>query len=387
MQNEIKKVMDEAVARGEVAGCNALVISGGREIAYAESGYKNKENKTPFERDTIFRLYSMSKPITSAAVIMLMDRGMIDLADAVQKFIPSFKDAYVATTEGRVLANRPVTLRDLLNMASGAVYPGNGTAAECQSAALFDELIGKLGTDKEIGTVELAERIGKLDFDFQPGENFKYGTSADILGAVVEVVSGMRFGDFLKKEFFEPLGMADTDFWVPAEKRSRVADVYDTVNGEAKPVITDHLGINYKLDHRPAFESGGAGLCSTLDDYACFADMLMNYGEFKGRRLLSERAVRFMTNGSIAPWQQKGLDGWDGLTGYTYGNLLRVLRDPSRCLTFGEVGEYGWDGWLGAYFSNDPKNKLTILMGMQKFNAGTWNLTRKIRNLIYKEVK
>ncbi len=387
MQNEIKKVMDIAVERGEVAGCNALVISGGREIAYAESGYKNTEKKTPFDRETIFRLYSMSKPITSAAVIMLMDRGMIDLADAVQKYIPSFADAHVATQGKRVKADRPVTLRDMLNMASGAVYPGNGTAAEIQSAELFDELIKKLGTPDEMGTVELAERIGKLDFDFQPGENFKYGTSADILGAVVEVVSGMRFGDFLKKEIFEPLEMNDTDFWVPEEKRNRLADVYDTIGKETKFTATDHLGINYKLDHRPAFESGGAGLCSTLDDYSHFAKMLMDLGEYNGKRLLSERAVKYMTNGSIAPWQQNGLDGWDGLTGYTYGNLLRVLRDPSRCVTYGEVGEYGWDGWLGAYFCNDPVNKLTILMGMQKINAGTWNLTRKIRNLIYKEVK
>jgi CubicO group peptidase (beta-lactamase class C family) len=387
MKNEIKNVMDIAVERGEVAGCNALIISGGREIAYAESGYKNVERKTPFERDTIMRLYSMSKPITSAAVIMLMDRGMIDLGDAVGKFIPSFYDAHVATPAGRVKADRPVTLRDLLNMASGAVYPGNSTAAECQSAALFDELIKKLGTADEMSTMELAERIGKLDFDFQPGEIFKYGTSADILGAVVEVVSGVRFGDFLKKEFFEPLGMVDTDFWVPEEKRNRVADVYDSVNGQVKFTETDHLGINYKADHRPAFESGGAGLFSTLDDYSHFAEMLMNNGEFNGKRLLSEKAVKFMTNGSIAPWQQKGLDTWDGLTGYTYGNLLRVLRDSSRCLTYGEVGEYGWDGWLGAYFSNDPKNKLTILIGMQKINAGTWNLTRKIRNLVYKEVR
>ncbi len=387
MQNEIKKVMDEAVAHGEVAGCNALVISGGREIAYAESGYKNTEKKTPFERDTIFRLYSMSKPITSAAVIMLMDRGLIDLGDAVQKYLPSFKDAHVATADGRVPAERPITLRDLLNMAAGTVYPGNATAAERESAELFDEVIGKLGSDKEIGTVELAERIGRLDLEFQPGSNFKYGTCADILGAVVEVVSGMRFGDFLKKEFFEPLGMVDTDFWVPNEKQNRIADVYDSVDGKVKLAVTDNLGIDYRLDHRPAFESGGAGLCSTLDDYSHFAEMLLNNGEYNGKRILSERAVAFMTNGSIAPWQQKGLDGWDGLSGYTYGNLLRVLRDPSRCITFGEVGEYGWDGWLGAYFSNDPKNKLTILIGMQKLNAGTWNLTRKIRNLIYKEVK
>ncbi len=387
MEKEIERLLDEAVSNGEVAGCNALVLADGKEIAYAESGYKNIEDLTPFERDTIVRLYSMSKPITSAAVIWLMDNGVIDLEDPVEKYIPSFANAHVATKGGRVNALRSVTLRDLMNMAGGTVYPGNGTDAERQSAALFDEVIRKLGTDKEIGTVELASRIGENDLDFQPGENFKYGTGADILGAVVEVASGMRFGDFLKKEFFEPLEMPDTDFWVTEEKRERLADVYETVGKEAKLNVTYNLGINYKMDHRPAFESGGAGLCSTLDDYAHFADMLLNNGNYKGKTILSERAVKFMTNGSLATWQQKGLDGWDGLTGYTYGNLLRVLKDPSRCVTYGEAGEYGWDGWLGAYFANDPVNRITVLMGMQKINAGTWGLTRKVRNLVYKEVR
>ncbi|MCR5824148.1 MAG: beta-lactamase family protein [Lachnospiraceae bacterium] len=387
MEKEIERLLDEAVSNGEVAGCNALVLADGKEIAYAESGYKNIEDLTPFERDTIVRLYSMSKPITSAAVIWLMDNGVIDLEDPVEKYIPSFANAHVATKGGRVNALRSVTLRDLMNMAGGTVYPGNGTDAERQSAALFDEVIRKLGTDKEIGTVELASRIGENDLDFQPGENFKYGTGADILGAVVEVASGMRFGDFLKKEFFEPLEMPDTDFWVTEEKRERLADVYETVGKEAKLNVTYNLGINYKMDHRPAFESGGAGLCSTLDDYAHFADMLLNNGNYKGKTILSERAVKFMTNGSLAPWQQKGMDGWDGLTGYTYGNLLRVLKDPSRCVSYGEAGEYGWDGWLGAYFANDPVNRITVLMGMQKINAGTWGLTRKVRNLVYKEVR
>ncbi len=387
MKKEIEEVIDRAVSNGEVAGCNVLVIKDGQELAYADSGYKNIEEMTPFDRDTIVRLYSMSKPVTSAAVIMLMDRGIIDLGDAVGKYIPSFENTHVAAPEGRVKANRQVTLRDMMNMTSGAVYPGCVTPAERESAALFDEVIAKLGTDREIGTVELAGRMGENDLDFQPGANFKYGTSADILGAVVEVASGMRYGDFLKKEFFEPLEMNDTDFWVPEDKRDRLADVYETVGNELKLTVTSHLGINYKADHRPAFESGGAGLCSTLDDYSHFAEMLMNKGVYKGRRLLSEKAVEFMTNGSIAPSQQKGLDAWDGLTGYTYGNLMRVFKDPSRSLTFGEVGEYGWDGWLGAYFANDPKNRLTILMGMQKINAGTWGLTRKIRNLIYKEVR
>ena len=181
--------------------------------------------------------------------------------------------------------------------------------------------------------------------------------------------------------------MHDTDFWVPDDKRNRLADVYETVGNECRFSYTNHLGISYRMDRPPAFESGGAGLCSTLDDYSHFAQMLMNNGNYAGRQILSERAVKFMTNGSLMSWQQKGLDGWDGLSGYTYGNLMRVMKDPSKAIGYGAMGEYGWDGWLGAYFSNDPVNRLTILIGMQKLNAGTWSLTRKIRNMIYKEVR
>ncbi len=384
METAIREVMDRAVADGEVAGCNALILKDGKEIAYAESGWQNVEKQLLFRRDTIIRLYSMTKPITSAAVMLLMDRGLIDLEDAVERFIPEFRDTMVAGEHGRVKPARSITLRDLMNMVSGAVYPGTLTEAERQSAVLFDDAIRRLNTDHEMTTMELIRGIAANDLAFQPGATFKYGTGADILGAVVETVAGMRYGDFLRKEIFEPLGMTDTDFWVPEAKRSRLADVYASRDGELVPDHTRHLAINYEMDHSPAFESGGAGLCSTLDDYARFARMLMNGGQLDGHRLLSERAVRFMTNGSILPYQQSGLDTWDGLTGYTYGNLMRVLRDPSRSVTFGEAGEYGWDGWLGAYFANDPVNHLTILMGMQKIDAGTWSLTRKIRNQVYR---
>ncbi|MCQ2536909.1 MAG: beta-lactamase family protein [Lachnospiraceae bacterium] len=381
----VKKIMDEAVKNGEVAGCNVLVLQNGKQIAYAQSGYRDVENQVSYSRDTINRLYSMSKPITAVAVMILVDRGLIDLKDPVGKYIDSFNNMWVATPLGREKANRPITIHDLMDMTAGTVYPGAGDEAEKQSAKLFNEAISKLGTDEEISTMELISRMGTNDLAFQPGSTFRYGTCADILGALVEKVSGMLFGDFLKKEIFEPLGMVDTGFYVEEENRERLAKVYTSDNGCAAEEVTNNLDINYKMDKRPAFESGGAGLCSTLDDYAKFATMLINDGSYEGVRILSKRAVGFLISGKLQEWQQGGFNQWQGLEGYSYGNLMRVLYEPEKSCTFGEKGEYGWDGWLGCYFCNDPVNKITILMGMQKINAGTWSMTRKIRNMIFRE--
>ena len=386
LSRQIQEIMQQAIDTSEVAGISCLVMQHGKEQLYVHAGYADCAAEKEVKRDSIFRLYSQTKPVTATAVMMLVEEGRLDLLDEARRFLPGFENQYVLENGERKPVRRAVTVMDLLSMSSGLVYPDADEAGQAM-AELFEKNENLMDAGQGMDTVSFANAIGACPLAFQPGTAFRYGTSADVLGAIVEVVSGMPYADFLKERIFEPLGMIDTDFWVPAEKMNRVADVYDSVNGQVKFTVTDHLGINYKADHRPAFESGGAGLFSTLDDYSHFAEMLLNNGEYNGKRLLSEKAVKFMTNGSIAPWQQKGLDTWDGLTGYTYGNLMRVLRDPSRCLTYGEVGEYGWDGWLGAYFSNDPQNKLTILIGMQKLNAGTWNLTRKIRNLVYKEVR
>lgn len=386
ISKDIKEIMDRGVADGEVAGCNVLVLKDGKQIAYAESGYRDVENKTPYSRDTIGRLFSMSKPVTSAAVMILVDRGIIDLQDSVGKYIDSFNEMWVETINGPEKARKPITIQDLLSMTAGTVYPGQWGDAEKQSAVLFNEAIEKLGTAEEITTMELISCIGNNVLAFQPGKMFRYGTGADILGAVVEKASGMLFGDFLQAEIFGPLGMTDTGFYVPEEDRGRLAKVYTSDDGSKKELVTNNLAINYAMDHRPAFESGGAGLCSTLDDYARFATMLLNGGVYEGIRILSEKAVKYMTSGKLQEWQQPSFNEWLGLQGYSYGNLMRVLYEPGRACGFGERGEYGWDGWLGYYFCNDPANNMTILMGMQKFDAGTWSLTRKIRNVIFRSI-
>lgn len=237
-------------------------------------------------------------------------------------------------------------------------------------------------------TEEFPRLVGELDLCFEPGSKFMYGISADIVGALVERISGMKFSEFLKKEFFEPLEMNDTDFYVPAEKSHRLAKVYDYSENGLYEMKTDHLGLRYMRDVPPAFESGGAGLCSTLDDYSHFGTMLLNNGTYKGKEILSPSAVRFLTHGGLKPELMYQLnEGWDWMSGYTYGNFMRVCKNENMTSVFSCKGEYGWDGWLGTFFSNEPIHGIALLMGVQQAGVGqTGRLVRKLKNIVMSEL-
>lgn len=387
MKERLEKIMKAAVDENFVSGVNVLVLKDGKEVVYGEYGLRNVEEHKPMTRDTMFRLYSMTKPITATAVMILMDRGLIDLADPISKYIPAFRDAHVNIHGERDDAKREIMILDLLNMTSGMPYPNAGSVAGRQATEVFEEIDRRLYTEEAMSTMEIINALGKNDLEFHPGEHFMYGTSADVLGALVEVVSGMRYSDFLKKEIFGPLGMRDTDFYVPWEKQDRLAKVYNTVDGNLVEVKTNNLGIRYPMDKAPAFESGGAGLASNLDDYAKFATMLLQGGIYNGTRILSSAVASYLTSGKLMPNQQVDLDrDWNGLYGYTYGNLMRVMEQPRQNPMLTTIGEYGWDGWLGVYMANDPVNNVTMLMGIQKIDAGTCSLTRKLKNAIWSEL-
>lgn len=386
--NRLQWILDDAVARGEIPGAILMVRREGKETVYLESGYADIEAKKPVSRDSIYRLYSMSKPITATAVMILVERGLIDLADPVCRYLPGFCGQMVAAADGHVEKPwRDVTIQDLVNMTSGLVYDGNHLTGK-QTEGLFAEVIQGLdeGEGGAYGTVEIANRLGQIPLAFQPARSWCYGTSADVAGALVEVVSGMRFGDFLEKEIFTPLEMVDTGFWVPEEKQSRLVKTYECNEGKPSVLYTgNHLGIRNAMDRRPAFESGGAGLVSTIDDYSHFAQMLLNGGSYKGKQILSPAMVRFMTGHVLSAEQQEVFEreGMAWLEGFSYGNFMRVLVNPGRSITLGSKGEYGWDGWLGCYFANAPQDQMTILMMTQKKDSGTFRMTRLLRNTIY----
>ena len=386
MRDELKllqQAMDKAVESNEVAGATLLILEDGREKYYAQSGFADVQGNKLMERDTIHHLYSMSKPITAAAVMLLVQDGIVDLCENVGKYLPSFNNQkYVK--DGQILdlpEDKPMRILDLMNMTSGLVYPGLNTEAELETGRLFEAMDEGIRSDKTISTLEFADRLGRCPLQFIPGTHFQYGTSADILGALIEVVTGVSFGEFLKERLFDPLKMKDTGFFVPAEKKSRLSKVYQTGPDGVYESPTNHLAIRYD-GNKNLFESGGAGLFSTIDDYANFARMLMNGGTFGSECILKESAVKYLTSGKLMPFQQEDLYNWAGLEGFTYGNLMRVMEEPGRATLIGNKGEYGWDGWLGTYFANDPSTKMTVLMMTQMIDTGTGNLVRKLRNIV-----
>lgn len=391
LTEKLQRICDKAVSDSVVAGVNLLVEKEGEEILYVQSGEADRDSHKPIQRDSIFRLYSQSKPVTAVAAGILMERGEIDLCQNVADFLPAYRELTVCTPDGKVKkAQRPLLVHNLMNMTSGLSYPGCMNESDKGSAIVFDEACRRLRTDHEMSTVELAQKLAEYPLAYEPGTSWQYGTSADVLGAVIEKAAGMSLSEFLRREIFDPLGMKDTAFYVPAEKQHRLAKVYETVyraeGNTMIPYLGDNLAISNPADREPAFQSGGAGLMSTLDDYMKFARMLLNHGAYEGGRLLSSRMVEYLTTGDLTEDQQKGFDQWIGLCGHTYANLMRVCNHPSRAAMLTGEGEYGWDGWLGMYFANFPKEKMTILMGTQKRDAGTFTLTRSLRNVILAEL-
>ncbi len=384
LYSAVYPIMKEAVEKGSVSGANLLVLKDGREEVYCEYGYRDIENKKPITRDTIFRLYSQTKPVTAAAAVLLAAKGVIDLSADIADYLPEFGKPYVNRDGKRTPAVRHITVRDLLNMTSGLPYPDDSTEGGKQSGGVFWNIEQRLYGDNPVTTAEFSEMMSRVDLCFEPGERFMYGTSADIIGALIERVTGMRFSEFLHENFFEPLEMADTAFYVPEEKQSRLAKVYNYSENGLVECVTNHLGMRYERDIPPAFESGGAGLCSTLDDYSHFAQMLINNGEYKGRKIMPTYSVKYLTESSLPEeklWQFH--QWWDWMSGYSYSNFMRVCRNENETSLFSSKGEYGWDGWLGTFFSNEPKHGITLLMGVQQVGVGeAGTLVRKLKNAV-----
>lgn len=382
--SKIQSVLDEMTSTFYTPGINCLVLKDGKEVGYFESGYSDYEAKKPINRNSLFRLYSMSKTVTSVATFILIERGMIDLFDNVSTYLPGFKSPSIISDNGKITAStREVRIYDLLSMSSGIPYPSD-TASGKAIGTITDELISKMDTDDAISTVDFANLIGKCPLAFEPGSHFMYGFSADILGAIIEVASGQRYSDFLDENIFKPLGMLDTGFYVPENKQDRLTKVYTSKNDSLELYTYPNLGVSNHMKKLPAFESGGAGLCSQIDDFVPFTQMLLNGGIYNGVRILSSTSVKAISSHHLENHLQNDFDrDWQHLAGYSYGNLMRVMINSDHAMTLGCNGEFGWDGWLGTYVAMDPINNLTILLMQQRFDTGTTEYTRKIKNIIY----
>lgn len=435
---DMDNLIRSEIARGNLAGANLLLLKDGAVLHRASYGMADIEKQIPMADDTIFRLFSMTKPVICAAAMLLMERGILDLSDPVEHYLPGFHGQQVFTPDGTktIPAPRAVRISDLLNMTSGLSYPDDCTPAGKAVAALFDEMMAAQDAGVLFSTMQLANRLGQIPLAFAPGEHWMYGTSADVLGAVIEAASGMRLSDFLKKELFEPLEMKDTDFYVPDEKKHRFAELYrcsellpesskeepqtasactdadaampdrdgdcvepapqkgsvvDTLSSfsiyqkNRRMKIAPQPGKNLGMegyDHAPAFESGGAGLVSTMEDYSHFATMLLQGGVWQGRRILGKNTVSFLCSPQLSDAYTPDLN-WDSLRGYSYGNLMRHLVDPAACGTNADLGEFGWDGWCGTYFTISPKSNFIMLYFIQRCDAGCNEITRRLKHIAY----
>ena len=382
MSEEIERIVKDELENGNLAGVSIYVVKEGKEIFSKQFGYSNLEEKIEIKRDTIFSVYSMTKPITAAATMICIEGGLFSLDTPVSKFLDGFKNQKVLRNGNLEEVKREVLIKDLLTMTSGVAYPSDSEVG-LQINAIVNEAIEKEVMGIPLSTVELCNKLGQVPLEFQPGEKWAYGFSADILGAVIEVATGKKYRDFLRDEIFIPLEMIDTDFYVPEEKWNRFAKVYEYF--EEEPKLRPYKGYNLAIMRQnklPGFESGGAGLVSTYDDYLHFDTMLINQGVYKSNRILSKESIEFMRTNHLNEEQLKTYD-WEILNGYGYGTLVKVLKDKKLAITPGEVGTFGWGGWAGTESIIDLENNLIILYFIQRINKDD-KVEIEIRNHIYK---
>lgn len=384
LEKALGNVFEEEINKGELAGASICVLQDDQRIFYNSYGYADIENKTLIQSDTIFRLYSMSKPIAAVAAYILVERGQLDLYTPISQYLPEFLHMKVYTKEGLVEAKHEILVRDLLNMTSGIVYPGDDGAGLAMQE-LFDKVQMDIGDGREISTRGLIKLVAKQPLAFEPGTQWRYGFSTDVIGAIIEVVSGMSLGEFYQKELFDKLDMKDTGFFVPEDKRDRFAKLYRWSDDGHEPKLREefsrHLCLTNSLK-QPGFESAGAGLVSTTDDYAHFAQMLMQNGSYNGHCILGRKTVELLGQNLLSKEQMKHIED-EQMKGYGYGNFMRIYLDMAQAGCSGSVGELGWDGWTGTYFTVNQAEKFSIIMMLQRCEYVSAALMRKVRNIAY----
>ena len=338
------------------------------------------------KEDSIYKIYSMTKPITTVAVMQLYEKGLIDLYDPVDKYLPGFAHMKVSTAKGLVDAKSKITIRQLMNMTSGLVYPGENSEPERIMADIQVDLHERAVNGEPFTNLDICNELAKAPLLFQPGEGWHYGISADIAAAVVEVVTGIPYGEYLKQAIFEPLEMKDTGFYVQPDQIHRLAVMYSRMDEEghlrrANEKELEWLNL-YAPTRPPYIESGGGGLYSTMEDYRHFVQMLLQKGEYKGRRIIGRKTVEFISKNQLNDLQMKWVD-FDSIEGYGYGNFMRVMLQPEMAASNGTVGEYGWDGLPGTYFMIDPKEELMLIYMQQIQQGADLTLRRKMRQIVY----
>lgn len=382
----IDERLNEWVNKGWMQGSTAMIIRNGKVVYHKAVGYSDLEAKVPMKKDDIFRIASQTKAITSVAIMILFEEGKLLLDDPVSKYLPAFKNQQVLasfnekdTTYTTVPSKREITIRQLLTHTSGIGYAqiGSKEANAIYAKANLTTGVGIMNDD----LLSAMNRLAKLPLMHQPGEKWTYGLNTDLLGCLVEQISGKTLDQFFKERIFKPLGMRDTYFNIPTTKAARLVKLYrELPNGkleEAKEKVLNGVNVSpaYPL-LGSTYYSGGAGLSSTIEDYAIFLQMLLNGGVYNGQRILSRNSVRMMTMNQIGEVSYGG--GFD-----KFGLGFSVITQGGSARTPANEGTFAWGGAFATSYWVDPKEKMVYLFYRQLQNTTKGEMVEKFRALVY----
>ena len=389
--SRIDAKITEWIKEDQLNGATMVILRNGKIVYNKAFGYSNKN--VPMRVDNIFRIASMTKPVISVAAMMLYEEGKFLLTDPLSNYIPEFRNAVVIdkynatdTTYTTVPAKREITIRDILSHTSGIGYAqiGSGTA----NAIYFKNKInGGIGTPYST-LKEVITRLAKLPLMVQPGEEYYYGLNTDVLGYLIEVISGMPLDKYLQEKIFTPLGMKDTYFFLPKEKQSRLVQLYTQANNKIN--IQDSLislngtfSRDFPKTPNGTYFSGGAGLASTAYDYALFGQMLLNGGELFGKRILSPATIQLMTSNQIGELLMWG----DANKTRRFGLGFGILTEYAERTNMIPAGSYGWDGMFASHYWTDPKSKMVVVFMRNIWPTEHWDYGDRIKPLIYQAMK
>lgn len=376
---EISNVMKNLVDSGQVAGLTTIVARRGKVAFFESTGKADVATERPMARDTIVRIYSMSKPVTSVAIMMLVEEGRLALDDPLAKHLPEFENIQVlrdesAETPEFAPADRQPTIRDLLRHTAGFTY-GFFSRTPIDRRYFLSELL--INYDRPLS--DLVSRLGEIPLLYQPGTRFHYSIASDVLGRVVEVASDKSFDEFLSERVFKPLDMRDTGFFVPEEKHDRFAANYTTKLGR---LVEQEAAQGSPFQKRRVLLSGGGGLVSTARDYLRFCQMMLNHGELDGQRLLSQQSVAEMTRNQLSGAQYPISIGGFRRPGVGFGLGFSVINEQIPFASFVPVGEYGWGGAASTHFWISPKHETAVVI-LSQYMPFSLRLEAAIKPIVY----
>ncbi|MGE0771137.1 MAG: serine hydrolase domain-containing protein [Cyclobacteriaceae bacterium] len=378
----LDKHLQTYVDQKKLPGAVGLIVRNGKIVYLKAFGYADVEGKKALQTNSIFRIASQSKAITSLAVMMLFEEGKFLLDDPVSRYIPEFKSPLILdklewkdTSYTTIPAKREITIRQLLTHSSGIDYPAIGSK-EMKAIYAKAGVPSGIGNDRDV-LADKMKILGKLPLKHQPGDQFTYGLNSDVLGYLVEVLSGLPFDQFLNTRIFQPLGMNDTWFYLPKDKQNRLVALYENKDGVIAKVANkafDGVDPNYpNLDGK--YFSGGAGLSSTVEDYAKFLQLFLNKGEYNGVRLLSRKTVELMLTDQLHPPIEEEI-------GLGFG--LETAENDHQSIV--SLGSFSWAGAFNTHYWADPKEKLIGCVFTNIYNTPHWRIGSEFKTLAYQAI-